>query len=157
VITIRGVHSPVRRPRPPETAPDRVAIEAAAAEARIIAAAGAGNIAWLLLQAVGTSPGRPGQTTWIQRLSAIGGVAPAGMYTPGATTAVPYSADYSFWRDAAWSEVITDTGDVVLTCHLTLVYGTPVSEPTRTNPYGPCELLQLPSGRAELNCHYSLL
>jgi hypothetical protein len=37
------------------------------------------------------------------------------------------------------------------------VYGTPVSEPTKTNPYGPCELLQLPSGQAELNCHYSLL
>jgi Protein of unknown function (DUF3455) len=30
---------------------------------------GTGNIAWLLLQAVATSPGRLGQTTWIQRLA----------------------------------------------------------------------------------------
>jgi hypothetical protein len=54
------------------------------------------------------------------------------------------------------TNVITDTGDVVLTCHLTLVTGTPVSEPTWAT-YGNCETLQLPSGRAELNCHYSLL
>src|SRR5215217_5769225 len=49
------------------------------------------------------------------------------------------------------------SGTVVTTCHLTLVYGTPVAEPTRTNPYGPCDILQLPSGHAEVNCHYSLL
>ena len=60
---------------------------------------GAGNIAWLLLQAVATSPGRLGQTTWIQRLNTTGGVAPAGTCTPGATTAVPYAADYFFWRE----------------------------------------------------------
>jgi hypothetical protein len=60
---------------------------------------GTGNIAWLLLQAVATSPGRFGQTTWIQRLNTAGGVAPAGPCTPGATTAEPYSADYFFWRD----------------------------------------------------------
>ena len=54
------------------------------------------------------------------------------------------------------TDVITDTGDVVLTCHLTLVSGTPVPGPTRTT-YGNCETLQLPSGKAELNCHYSLL
>jgi hypothetical protein len=52
------------------------------------------------------------------------------------------------------TNVTTDTGSVVLTCHLTLVSGTPVSEPTRTT-YGTCDTLQLPSGRAELNCHYS--
>jgi Protein of unknown function (DUF3455) len=61
---------------------------------------GAGNIAWLLLQAVATSPGRLAQTTWIQRLNTTGGVAPAGTCTPGATTAVPYTADYFFWREA---------------------------------------------------------
>src|SRR5215204_359448 len=60
---------------------------------------GAGNIAWLLLQAVATSSGRLGHTTWIQRLNTNGGVAPAGSCMPGATTAVPYSADYLFWRD----------------------------------------------------------
>ena len=64
------------------------------------AAGGSGNIAWLLLQAVDTSHGRLGHTTWIQRLNTTGGVAPAGTCTPGATTGVPYTADYFFWRDA---------------------------------------------------------
>jgi hypothetical protein len=64
------------------------------------AAGGTGNIAWLLLQTVATSPGRLGQTTWIQRLNTTGGVAPAETCTPGATIAVPYSADYFFWRSA---------------------------------------------------------
>ena len=64
------------------------------------ASGGAGNIAWLLLQTVATSPGRLGQTTWVQRLNTTGGVAPAGTCIPGATTAVPYSADYFFWREA---------------------------------------------------------
>ena len=54
------------------------------------------------------------------------------------------------------TNVITNGGDVILTCHLTLVSGTPVSEPTRST-YGNCDTLQLPSGRAELNCHYSLV
>lgn len=62
------------------------------------ASGGAGNIALLLLQAVDTSPGRLGHTTWIQRLNTTGGVAPAGTCTPGATAAVPYTADYFFWR-----------------------------------------------------------
>ena len=63
------------------------------------ASGGAGNIAWLLLQAVDTTPGRLGDTTWIQRLNTSGGVAPAGTCTPGARAAVPYTADYFFWRD----------------------------------------------------------
>jgi hypothetical protein len=54
------------------------------------------------------------------------------------------------------TSVITEGGDAILTCHLTLVSGTPVSERTRTT-YGNCDTLQLPSGRAELNCHYSLV
>jgi hypothetical protein len=54
------------------------------------------------------------------------------------------------------TNVITGDGKVILTCHLTLVSGTPVSEPTRTT-YGNCDTLQVPSGRAELNCHYSLV
>jgi len=62
------------------------------------ASGGAGNIPWLLLQAVDTSHGRLGHTTWIQRLNTSGGVAPAGSCTPGATAAVPYTADYFFWR-----------------------------------------------------------
>ena len=53
------------------------------------------------------------------------------------------------------TSVITDDGQVTLTCHLTLVSGTPVSQATRTAD-GNCDTLELPSGRAELNCHYSL-
>jgi hypothetical protein len=71
-------------------------VEAARTQA---ASGGTGNIAWLLLQAVATSPGRLGQTTWIQRLNTTDGVAPAGPCTPGATAAVPYTADYFFWRE----------------------------------------------------------
>jgi hypothetical protein len=62
------------------------------------ASGGAGNIALLLLEAVDTSPGRLGHTTWIQRLNTTGGVAPAGTCTSGATAAVAYTADYFFWR-----------------------------------------------------------
>jgi hypothetical protein len=63
---------------------------------------GAGNIPWLLLQAVVTTEGTGGdrltRTTWVQRLNTIGGVAPAGTCTPGDRIAVDYSADYFFWR-----------------------------------------------------------
>jgi hypothetical protein len=66
------------------------------------AAAGPGNIASLLLQAVDTAAGPDGEklagTTWVQRLNTSGGVAPAGTCTPGDTTAVPYTTDYFFWR-----------------------------------------------------------
>jgi uncharacterized protein DUF3455 len=65
---------------------------------------GAGNIAWLLLQAVATPAGPDGDrlasTTWVQRLNTSGGVAPAGTCTPNDRIAVPYSADYFFWRAA---------------------------------------------------------
>jgi hypothetical protein len=54
------------------------------------------------------------------------------------------------------TSVISDDGDAILTCHLTLVSGTPVSEATRTT-YGNCETLELPNGRAEMSCHYSLV
>ena len=54
------------------------------------------------------------------------------------------------------TSVTTDGGDVTLTCQLTLVSGTPVVDATKTT-YGNCDLLQLPSGRAQLSCHYSLL
>ena len=66
---------------------------------------GAGNIPWLLLQAVVTTAGSDGDrltgTTWVQRLNTSGGVAPAGTCTPGDRIAVPYSADYLFWRAAS--------------------------------------------------------
>ena len=62
------------------------------------APAGAGNIPALLLEQVATSDGRFGKTTWIQRLNTAGGVAPAGACLPGAAIAVPYTADYVFWK-----------------------------------------------------------
>jgi hypothetical protein len=66
---------------------------------------GAGNIALLLLQSIVTTTGPDGDrltdTTWVQRLDTGGGVAPAGVCTPGDTKAVPYSADYSFWKAKA--------------------------------------------------------
>ena len=54
------------------------------------------------------------------------------------------------------TSVIADDGKVILTCHLTLVSGTPVSKATRSTN-GNCDTLELPSGRAELNCHYWLV
>ena len=63
---------------------------------------GAGNIAWLLLEAKATSAGSDGDrltnTTWVQRLNTSGGVPPAGACMPGATIAVPYTTDYAFWK-----------------------------------------------------------
>jgi Protein of unknown function (DUF3455) len=72
------------------------------------ASGGAGNIAWLLLQAVSTAEGPDGdqlaRTTWVQRLNTSGGTAPAGACTPGATIAVPYTTDYFFWKAKAESD-----------------------------------------------------
>ena len=66
---------------------------------------GAGNIAWLLLEAVSTTAGPDGDrlvgTTWVQRLNTSGGLAPAGPCTPGDTVAVPYTTDYVFWKEHA--------------------------------------------------------
>src|SRR5262245_1726038 len=53
------------------------------------------------------------------------------------------------------TSVTTPNGGAVLTCHLTLVSGTPVERPTSTTN-GNTELLQLPSGRAVLTAHYQL-
>src|SRR5215218_6167645 len=68
------------------------------------ASGGAGNIPWLLLQAVVTTAGSDGDrltsTTWVQRLNTSGGVAPAGTCTPADHIEVPYGADYLFWRAA---------------------------------------------------------
>jgi hypothetical protein len=72
------------------------------ATAIVTVAAGAGNIPWLLLRAVAWTAGADGDrltsTTYIQRLNTSGGVAPAVPCAPGATSAVPYTADYFFWR-----------------------------------------------------------
>jgi hypothetical protein len=66
------------------------------------ASAGSANIAWLLLETAVATEGDDGErladTTYVQRLNTVAGVAPAGACTPGARTAVPYAADYVFWR-----------------------------------------------------------
>ena len=84
---------------------DGSSIEAAR---KVTVPAGAGNIAWLLLQSVVTTAGSDGDrltgTTWVQRLNTSGGVAPAGPCTPGATIAVPYTTDYTFWKAAVGDE-----------------------------------------------------
>src|SRR5262245_44887620 len=63
---------------------------------------GGGNVALLLLEAVATAEGADGdrlsRTTWVQRLNTSGGVAPTTPCTPGDHLAVPYAADYVFWR-----------------------------------------------------------
>lgn len=52
----------------------------------------------LLLKSTGNrGPGIFAGVTFIQRLNTTGGLAPAGTCTEGATTSVPYTADYTFW------------------------------------------------------------
>jgi hypothetical protein len=59
------------------------------------------SIPQLLVTAKTTrSPGVFGGVTFIQRLSTVGGVAPAAACTAGATTAVPYTAVYRFFKKA---------------------------------------------------------
>jgi uncharacterized protein DUF3455 len=76
------------------------------------APAGTGNIPALLLERVVTSAGSDGDrllsTTWVQRLNTSGGVAPAGMCTPGDAIAVPYTADYVFWKARSAGEDESD-------------------------------------------------
>ena len=68
---------------------------------------------------------------------------------------VAYANGGANFYSGSGTSVMTPNGGAVLTCHLTLVYGTPVERPTRTT-YGNTELLQLPSGEAELTAHYQL-
>jgi hypothetical protein len=54
------------------------------------------------------------------------------------------------------TSVISPTGLAVLTCHLTLVSGTPVAHVTRTTTAGGCDLIELPSGNATMTCFHQL-
>lgn len=63
----------------------------------------AGAIPWLLVEAVGATPGPTGgrglsRTTYIQRLRTSGGVAPDTDCEVGIVAMVPYSTDYVFYR-----------------------------------------------------------
>jgi hypothetical protein len=65
-----------------------------------------GAIPWLLVKVVGAGRGPTGgdfltQTTFIHRLNTSGGIAPStgcSLSTLGATSVVPYTADYFFYR-----------------------------------------------------------
>jgi Protein of unknown function (DUF3455) len=62
-----------------------------------------GAIPWLLLQVVGAQDGPTGggdelsETTYIQRLNTVGGLAPTTACTVGAMALVPYRAEYFFY------------------------------------------------------------
>jgi len=83
--------------------------------------------------------------------------------------ASPASADALVWNNApcvayanggasfysgSGTEVVTPNG-FTLSCHLELVSGPAVAETTKTT-YENCTLLQVPSGRAELQCRSEL-
>jgi hypothetical protein len=60
-------------------------------------------IPWLLLQVVGAQDGPTGgddlsETTYIQRLSTVGGLAPSTPCAVGIRALVPYSAQYFFYK-----------------------------------------------------------
>jgi hypothetical protein len=60
-------------------------------------------ILWLLLQVVGAQDGPTGgdelsETTFIQRMNTVGGLAPTTACTVGAMALVPYTADYFFYK-----------------------------------------------------------
>jgi hypothetical protein len=65
-----------------------------------------GAIPWLLVKVVGSKPGPSGsnslkQTTFIHRLTTAGGIAPSDGCTAstlGATTLVPYTTEYYFYK-----------------------------------------------------------
>ncbi|HXO91656.1 MAG TPA: DUF3455 domain-containing protein [Stellaceae bacterium] len=62
-----------------------------------------GAIPWYLLQVVGAQDGPTGgdelsETTYIQRLNTVGGLAPTTPCTVGAIALVPYTAEYFFYK-----------------------------------------------------------
>ena len=62
-----------------------------------------GAIPWVLLQVVGAEDGPTGgdelsETTYIQRLNTVGGLAPSTPCTVGMMALVPYTADYFFYN-----------------------------------------------------------
>ena len=59
---------------------------------------GAPSVPWLLLRAVAHDGSGPlSRVEYVQRLETDGGIAPAGSCQAGATSDVPYTADYYFY------------------------------------------------------------
>jgi hypothetical protein len=49
------------------------------------------------------------------------------------------------------TQVVNPSGNVKLSCHLSLVSGTPVAHATKTT-VGLCEVIETPSGQANASC-----
>lgn len=68
-------------------------------------------VPWLLLKGVShaAQDGRFSDVTWVQRLSTVGGIAPAdtcdATHNAGAVVQVPYSADYFFYETKTHGQV----------------------------------------------------
>jgi hypothetical protein len=68
-------------------------------------------VPWLLLKGVShaAEEGRFSDVTWVQRLSTVGGIAPAdtcdATHNLGAVVQVPYSADYFFYETKTQGKV----------------------------------------------------
>jgi hypothetical protein len=50
------------------------------------------------------------------------------------------------------ASVVTPAGQFILSCHMSLVAGTPVTE-TTTTTVGLCEIVETPTGEAHASCH----
>jgi hypothetical protein len=94
----RGVHTAVHFRGPSwQSTVDGSLVEAGAVASSPVP----GSIPELLLQSRrNRGDGLFGPVTYIQRLRTSGGVAPAGACTDGATTGVPYRAEYRFFAPA---------------------------------------------------------
>ena len=78
---------------------------------KVTVPAGSANIPSLLLQKAVSAAGdgdKLERTTWVQRLNTAGGTAPTTPCAPGAKLAVPYTADYFFWRQGGGSDESDD-------------------------------------------------
>ena len=58
--------------------------------------------------------------------------------------------------EGSGTSIVTPTGLAVLTCHLSLVSGTPAAQATRTTTAGGCDVIETPSGVAIMTCFHQL-
>jgi hypothetical protein len=58
--------------------------------------------------------------------------------------------------EGSGTSVVTANGLAVLTCHLSLVSGTPVDRAARTTTAGGCDVIETPSGLAIMTCFHQL-
>ena len=53
--------------------------------------------------------------------------------------------------EGSGTNVVTPAGLFILTCHTSLVSGTPVAQTTKST-VGNCEIVEMPSGQANMRC-----